>query len=51
MKLKNEELIKVIGGNISGTLLNSITNLIDTIMDVGRSFGTAIRMMFSHRSC
>ena len=51
MKLDNDNLIKVVGGSISGTLLNSITNLIDTIMDVGRSFGTAIKMMFSGRSC
>ena len=51
MKLENCELIQIIGGNISGTLLNSISKIIDTIMDVGRSLGTAIRMIYSKRSC
>lgn len=52
MKLENSELIKVVGGaSISGTVVNAISRMIEQIMDVGRSLGTAIRMIYSHRSC
>ena len=49
-----QELIKVIGGkssNVSGTLLNSISKLIETILDLGRSIGSAIRYKKSNLTC
>lgn len=52
MKLENYQLIKVQGGGaISGTLLNSIGRVIESVMDVGRSLGTAIRMIYSKKTC
>ncbi len=52
MKLENNKLIEIVGGStISGTVLNSVNKLIESIMDVGRSLGTAIRMIYSKRSC
>ncbi len=52
MKLENCELIKVVGGeSISSSVLNAVNKLIESIMDVGRSLGTAIRRIYSHRSC
>ena len=53
MKLENHELIKINGGsaNITGAFINSIGRALDAIMDVGRSLGTAIRMIYSGRSC
>ncbi len=51
-KLKNNQLIMIRGGlNISGTLLNSIARLMNSIMDVGRSLGSGIRRMVSGRKC
>lgn len=45
-------LYKIDGGlSLSGSLINSFTNGIKTIMDVGRSFGTAIRRMISGNIC
>lgn len=52
MKLENHELIIIRGGaSISATFLNSISRLVESLMDVGRSLGTAIRMIYSNRSC
>ncbi len=52
MKLEKEELIKVVGGDgISATMLNAIVHVIDSIMDVGRSLGTAIRRIYSNNIC
>lgn len=53
MNLKNQELIEIRGGStaISGTLLNSIARMIESVMDVGRSLGTAIRMIYSNKTC
>lgn len=53
MKLKDKELILVIGGatQISGTLLNSISKLITTLLDLGRAVGSAIRYKVSGYTC
>lgn len=53
MKLKNIELISIVGGatQISGTLLNSISKLIITLLDVGRAIGSAIRYKVSGYTC
>lgn len=52
MILKEEEMFKIIGGiNISGTLLNAIAKLINTIFDVGRAIGSALSMARSGKKC
>ncbi len=52
MKLENAQLINIQGGSsITSGMLNAISRIIDSIMDVGRSLGTAIRMIYSNRSC
>lgn len=52
MKLENNDLINIYGGStISGTLLNSVSRILETIMDVGRSLGTSIRMIYSGKRC
>ena len=46
------DLYKIEGGaDISGTLINAFADGIKTIMDVGRSFGTAIRRIISGNLC
>ena len=53
MMLNNTELLKITGGatNISGTLLNAVAKLIDTVLSIGRVIGTAIRMTKSGTKC
>lgn len=52
MILNNNKLLTIEGGaSISGTLLNSIAKLINTIFDVGRAIGTAISMSTSGKKC
>ncbi len=51
MKLENAQLIKVTGGAITSSMLNAVSRIIESIMDVGRSLGTAIRMIYSNRTC
>lgn len=49
--LKNEELILVTGGGISSTLLNSISRLVETILNLGQLVGSAIRRVTSKNYC
>lgn len=50
--LSNDDLLNVVGGtSISGTLISSITRGINTILDLGRSLGTAIRRIGSNNVC
>ena len=52
MELKKDELIQIRGGiNISGTFINSIVRGIEAIMNLGRSFGTALRRIGSNNIC
>lgn len=48
------EALEIKGGIakfISGTFLNSISRMISTLLDFGRSFGTSIRMITSGKKC
>lgn len=50
--LEKEELLQVVGGiDITGSLLSSIYRGIETIMDVGRSLGSAIRRALEGSKC
>ena len=52
MEIKKQELVKIKGGgSISGTLLNSIVRGINALLDLGRSFGSAIRRLGSNNLC
>ena len=53
MMLNDNELILITGGGttISGTLINSISKIIETLLDLGRSIGSAIRYKKSKISC
>ena len=51
-KLNRKELQEINGGStISGVFLNAITSGIKTILDVGRSLGTAIRRIKEGKLC
>lgn len=53
MIIDNKELITVIGGatTITAPFLNSISKLITTLLDLGRSIGSAIRYKQKKISC
>ena len=51
-KLDKTELQNIDGGlSISGTIINAFTNGIKTILDAGRSLGTAIRRIKEDKMC
>lgn len=50
--LEKCELVNVYGGiNISGTFVSSIAKGINTVLDLGRSLGSAIRRISSNKYC
>jgi len=49
--LSNNELLNVSGGNISGTLISALTRGVNTLLDMGRSLGNAIRRIGSGNVC
>lgn len=52
MKLKNEELICIIGGaSLTGTMIGAISKAINALLEAGRSLGTAIRRISAKNLC
>ena len=49
--LNKEELLNIEGGSISGTLISAITRGINTVLDMGRAFGNALRRIGSGNVC
>lgn len=50
--LEKGELLQIVGGiNITGSLINAIYKGINTIMEVGRSLGSAIRRAIGGTMC
>jgi len=50
-ELNYQELCSVIGGGISGAILNYATKLMNAIFDIGKSFGGALRRVISKNMC
>lgn len=52
IELKNDELMTIKGGfSISGSLLNSFSSLIKSILEVGRGIGSSIRRVEENKVC
>ena len=52
MELGKKELLEVYGGaGVTAALWNGLARTISTIIDVGRSFGSAIRRLYSGIVC
>ena len=50
--LEKEELLKVVGGiNITGAFINSLYRGINSILELGRSFGSALRRIVKNAYC
>lgn len=52
MKLENEELLYIVGGaSISPQLINSLVKLLTTLVDLGRTMGSAFRYLITNKKC
>lgn len=53
IELRKEELLEVKGGAswFSGSFISAITKAGNTLLDMGRSLGTAVRRIFSGSVC
>lgn len=52
MELNKQELLYVVGGiSITAAFLSSISKGINSILELGRSFGTSIRRIISGKIC
>ncbi len=51
MKLSKEELNSIVGGAITSQMVNSFVKLISTILDLGRTMGSALRYATSKKKC
>ncbi|MBQ7140141.1 MAG: hypothetical protein IJO32_01400 [Bacilli bacterium] len=51
-EMNKEYLLQIDGGvNISGAIVTAFTKAFNTILDIGRSLGTAIRRINSGQMC
>lgn len=50
-KLKKEELLNISGGSISGTVISAFSRAVNSIMELGRCFGDAIRRIQTGNLC
>ena len=51
-EMNSEELLAINGGvNITGTLINGLIKGMNTVLDIGRSIGTAIRRAITGNIC
>ncbi|MBQ7136804.1 MAG: hypothetical protein IJO43_02355 [Bacilli bacterium] len=49
---KQNDLLEISGGiNVSGSVINAFAKGIESILNVGRSLGTAIRRLYSGNLC
>jgi len=53
MKINEMELRSVVGGNVSITsaFISSVSKAIESILDLGRSLGSAVRRITSRNIC
>ena len=51
MKLNNDELLKITGGSLSSTLINSVVKGISLLIDLGQSLGSTIRRISANKVC
>ncbi len=52
IELKDEELLLINGGaNFSGVMINSLVRGMIILLDIGRSFGSALRRIHDKKMC
>ena len=51
MEIKQEEMKSVNGGSITSSMINAISKVVQTIYDLGKSTGSAIRRIVTKNYC
>lgn len=51
MKLSENELINIQGGGTTASFLNAAARAVNTVLDLGRTVGSAIRRIYSKNFC
>lgn len=51
IQLQKTELLNINGGNLNGTVINAFARALNSLLDLGRSLGTAIRRIVSGNLC
>ena len=51
MEIKVEEMKLVTGGSITSSMINAISKVVQTIYDLGKSTGSAIRRLVTKTYC
>ena len=51
MKLNKEEMLKVDGGAITSAMINAISKAVNTLYELGRQTGSAIRRLVKNSYC
>lgn len=51
MELEKQELMNIVGGAISASMISAVVRGINSLLDLGRSVGTAIRRIQSGKVC
>ena len=51
MRLEDRELMDIVGGAISASMISAVVRGINSILDLERSIGTAIRRLQNGKIC
>ena len=51
MKLNKEEMLQIDGGAVTPTMINAISKAINTLYELGRATGSAIRRLVKGTYC
>lgn len=49
--MSNNELMKIYGGGINASLINSVARLFNVVLNIGRNIGSALNYFNNGRSC
>ncbi len=49
--MSKEELSTITGGNVSASYLNALARGIESLYNLGKAFGTAMRMILKGKRC
>jgi len=50
-ELNKQQLLKINGGSVTPALINALVRGMTTVLELGRSFGSAIRRALGGRAC
>lgn len=51
MKLNNEQMKQIDGGGITSAMINAISKAVNTLYELGRQTGSAIRRLIKRAYC